>query len=57
MEYEILKDTVVDGIYGVLNGGTYSEHDLVVCYLLEVPEEPYCKFEAKYIVLGSKAYE
>jgi hypothetical protein len=57
MEYEILKDTVVDGIYGVLEGGTYSQYDLVVCYLLEVPEEPYCKFEAKYIVLGPKAYE
>jgi len=57
MEYEILQDTVVDGIYGVLQGGTYSEYDLVVCYLLETPYEPYCKFEAKYIVLGSKAYE
>ena len=57
MEYEILKDTVVDGIYGVLEGATYSEYDLVVCYLLEVPEVPYCKFEAKYIVLGPQAYE
>ena len=57
MEYEILKDTVVDGIYGVLEGGTYSQYDLVGCYLLEVPEEPYCKFEARYIVLGPQAYE
>jgi hypothetical protein len=57
MEYEILKDTVVDGIYGVLDGGTYSQYDLVVCYLLEIPYVPYCKFEARYIVLGSQAYE
>lgn len=57
MIYEILKDTVVDGKFGVLIGGTYSELDLVECYLLGGPEESYCKFEARYIVEGPSVYQ
>lgn len=56
MIYEIAKDTTVEGTYGVLYGGTYSEYDLVTCYLLGQSEEPYCKFEARYIIFGPETY-
>jgi hypothetical protein len=57
MIYEITKDTIVDGSYGVLYGGTYSEYDLVTCYLLGQTEEPYCKYEARYVLFGPETYQ
>jgi hypothetical protein len=57
MVYEIAKDTIVDGIYGVLLGATYSEGDLVTCYLIGHSEDPYCKFEARYVVFGPETYQ
>jgi hypothetical protein len=56
MIYEITKDTIVDESYGVLYGGTYSEYELVTCYILSQPDEPYCKFEARYVLFGPETY-
>ena len=57
MEYNIEQDKEVNGTYGVLVGGTYSEHELVTCYLLSDPnKDPYSKFEARYIILGDTIY-
>ena len=59
MIYEILTDTVsIDGKYAVITGGTYDEYELVICYLIgDETKEPYCKFEAKYIINGNKTYQ
>jgi hypothetical protein len=57
MVYEIAKDTVVNGIYGVLFGGTYSDYELVTCYVLGQNEEPFCAYEPRYVVFGPETYQ
>lgn len=57
MEYYIEQDREFNNMYGVISGGTYSENDLVLCYLLsDINKEPYSKFEARYIILGDTIY-
>ena len=56
MTYSIAPDTIFDDKFAVLEGGVYDEYETVTCYLKDGPKEPYCKFEARFIVLGSQVY-
>jgi hypothetical protein len=58
MTYSITTDTIFDnGKFAVLDGGIYDQYDLVICYLVDGEKEPYCKFEARHIVLGQEVYQ
>jgi len=36
--------------------GYYEDGDLVVCAMVDTPEEPYCRYEAKYVAYGGIVY-
>ena len=59
MTYSILQDQLIyTGEYCVKYGGIYDQYDLVICYSPgDINKEPLMKFEAKYVVLGSQAYQ
>jgi len=51
--YELVTDQTVfrEPSYKVLEGGTYNDYDLVICYKIDNPEEQ-VQYLAKFIATG-----
>ena len=57
--YELIKGQPLkenNTLVVMSDSGSYAPDDMILCAKAITPDDPYCKYECKYVILGNEAY-